>query len=1118
MKKIVRGNDFTLRIPVCKIVNGEQVAFPLPACTDIVVNIVNQYRRVALSYTIDTAEDNIINARVEGDAVSVGTYALEVRGKIFGNDWRSKEYEQFSIVDNNASGDTAFNGELIEGEDSVEMNTALVILPPTAELTQLITDANTAIETAKLTDATLKVNEYERTVAEQQRVSAEYARESAESRRSESEDVRHAAEVERASNEDSRKSAEFLRDMAETERTGAENIRIANETARVAAEERRETTLATTKANSEAATKKATDAASEATLATSKANASAEKANAAAVAAEKVDAALADNVLTVTNRNGESTSLQLASYAEVGGVVSEVKHLSETMGAYTDRPDIVLTAKETNKAISASGEKVSKSGWAIAEFTAEKGNVYLFKPNVIDDSVCIFAEYIQSVETSGIDYTYTYNSDGTTATATATYLGATHTYTYTYAEDKSFAITDETGAAVDALPMVYETKVGTYSPLVSLNADAELPKDGYCRYMSHFKGNSAIKVVVSYKVGVADLTMKVTRDGVFASISTQLGNLSQKENETRSLAVELKEKMATFVDTNPYVGMVRMNGDASPDAEMTFGDKQLMHEVGAEWKLATVKDGVVTHVMAPGRLTLDENGEEVKIDGSDGDVMLINRNANVINATKVIDGREMNCLAIGKTAAKWYGVESKKMPAFGMTPCETVNAKIEGDTRSQAHCVYNTTLNGMYGTADTSVLKASYINRGAGHASNTSAVSSIQSAQNKNTDPLTSRPYMGWHHGTYEALLTTMFAEIGSVDHTDVNMFGSGVTAQSISASQFNDDAISGVSGWKIIAATGETYYSNYSGSQVYVVSMNSNIQLANGLSTAFFNPVQLLEGQRILDAIAKAGLIDKIGNKANIFYYDENGNAVCASDGSVNLDTGEGMEMLKFYFVVRNVPRCEGMKDGVMTAVVNRYVKTEIADGCQSTDKKVSFDGAIAILKISIPVYRGFTLPYVGQFRQMSYAYYTIHNIDGATHVDYRCTESMEDVQPLTVFNQNAYQCAYGTKPPMLVGLNKKKDYGVTDMRESYIKSSDYNMSQFCYKTVGSSLHTHECAYLWLYPSNNGGVGTSQVRGSVVGCFAFISNVSARTAFCISHAGIDNSRFAGAFAVLLKQ
>lgn len=273
MKKIVRGNDFTLRIPVCKIVNGEQVAFPLPACTDIVVNIVNQYRRVALSYTIDTAEDNIINARVEGDAVSVGTYALEVRGKIFGNDWRSKEYEQFSIVDNNASGDTAFNGELIEGEDSVEMNTALVILPPTAELTQLITDANTALETAKQTDATLNANEYDRTVAEQQRVSAEAARVSAESWRSESEGVRHAAETERMSNEDSRKSAELRRDMAETERTEAENIRIANETARVAAERQRTTTFDELTANVNAAVGNANTAASAANTATDKANA-----------------------------------------------------------------------------------------------------------------------------------------------------------------------------------------------------------------------------------------------------------------------------------------------------------------------------------------------------------------------------------------------------------------------------------------------------------------------------------------------------------------------------------------------------------------------------------------------------------------------------------------------------------------------------------------------------------------------------------------------------------------------------------------------------------------------------------------------------------------------------
>lgn len=1213
MKKIVRGNDFTLRVPVMKIVDGEKVAFPLPGCTDIKVNIVNQYRRIALSYTIDVSEDNVLLARVEGDKVAVGTYALEVKGKMFGNDWRSNEYEQFQIVDNNAAGDTTFEPQ--EGEDSVEMDTATVILAPSVELTQLIDKANQAIKTSEELKTTLDTNEIARKEAETQRatgeaerIKAENLRVSAENERVKAEDnrvnseservktekARTEIEIERQAKELTRKDNEGKRVAAETERVKAEESRVTAETKRAAAETEREkaetlrVSAETDRAKAEssrasaeterqkAETKRQADtdtairnldihrtefddaevkrvvaenrrseaervrqqaetgrlSAEEERVSAEQSRVTAEtkrkedfelaiKASESATAgAEKVDATITEeNVLEVTDKTGTKKTLDMSG---VVSVQSDVARIQESMGIYSDRPDITLVAKEFNKAISADGVKVAKTGWVIAEFTAEKGNEYLFKPNVVDGTVCIFAEKISSVETRSIDYTYTYNEDGTTASATATYLGKTHTYSYAYAEGedgtKSTTITDESGTVVTELPYQYKTTVGSYAPLVRLNAEAELPEDGYCRFMSHFQGNASMTVAVSYKVGTADLTMKVLRDGVFASISTQLGNLSQKENETRSLAVELKEKMATFVDTNPYVGMVRMNGDASPDAEMTFGDKQLMHEVGAEWKLATVKNGVVTHVCAPGRLTLDENGEEVKIDGTDGDVMLINRNANVINATKVIDGREMNCLAIGKTVAKWYGVESKKMPAFGMTPCETVNAKIDGDARSQAHCIYNTTVNGMYGTADTSVLKASYINRGAGHASNISALSSIQNAQNKNTDPLTARPYMGWHHGTYEALLTTMFAEIGSVNHTGLDMFGSGLCWTSFDKDMYNDDAISAASGWKLIAATGETYYSSYSGSQVYVTSKNEKILLARGLSLAIFNPVQLLEGQRLLDAIAKAGLVDKIGNKANIFYYDESGNAVCASDGSVNIDTGEGMEVLKFYFVVRDVPRCEGMKDGVMTAVVNRYVKTELADGCQSVDKKVSLDGAIAILKASIPIYRGFTLPYVGQYRHLSYAYYTIHNIDGVLHVDFRCTDGMEDVQPLTVFNQNAYLCAYGTTPPMLVGLNKKKDYGVANIREGFFKASDYSMSQFCYKTVGASLHTHECAYWYLSMGGNGEVNTSHVHGSIVGCAANQFHFSARTAIGIYDTNFSANWYSGAFAVLLNQ
>ncbi len=162
MKKIVKGNDFTLRIPVVKVVNGEKVAFPLPSCTDIKVRVCSAYRRYELEYSIDAAEDNVILARVEGDELSLGTYAVEVRGKIFGNDWRSNEYPQFRIVNENADADTEF-GETDEGDDSVEMDTAVVYLPPTAELGSLISEAQGLVTKADdaVTNAEKAVKEAE---------------------------------------------------------------------------------------------------------------------------------------------------------------------------------------------------------------------------------------------------------------------------------------------------------------------------------------------------------------------------------------------------------------------------------------------------------------------------------------------------------------------------------------------------------------------------------------------------------------------------------------------------------------------------------------------------------------------------------------------------------------------------------------------------------------------------------------------------------------------------------------------------------------------------------------------------------------------------------------------
>ena len=224
-----------MRIPVVKIVEGEKVAFPLPGCTDIVVRLCSAYRRLELAYTIDAKEDNVIVARVEGDRIPLGTYALEVRGKIFGNDWRSNEYEQVAIVDRNADADTEL-GETDEGEDSVEMDTAVVILPPDRELEALVKEAQAQNKAmSELSDA-IKASEEGRAKSEELRAKSEEARQEAEKTRASNEAERVQAEQVRESSEGQRLAAEQGRASAENARTDAENTRVEAENARASAE------------------------------------------------------------------------------------------------------------------------------------------------------------------------------------------------------------------------------------------------------------------------------------------------------------------------------------------------------------------------------------------------------------------------------------------------------------------------------------------------------------------------------------------------------------------------------------------------------------------------------------------------------------------------------------------------------------------------------------------------------------------------------------------------------------------------------------------------------------------------------------------------------------------
>ena len=278
MKKIVKGNDFTMRVIVNKIVDGEQQPFSLPACEEVKALAVGRYRRYELQTRVDAKDDSVLLVRVEGDKLPLGKYALEVKGKLFGNDWRSNEYCQFALVDSNAEADTEFRRDLVEGEDSVEMDTAIVFLPPEAGLTELadklkaetLKDVKAELDRQLPTDAyecakkrgyegteeeyyatfteighlkeNIKGTLDEMTEAEKLRANAETERAKAETERQRKQDSLNTAEGARVQNEQQRQTNEETRQQAEKDRATAESNRASAEVERANAEQQRSST------------------------------------------------------------------------------------------------------------------------------------------------------------------------------------------------------------------------------------------------------------------------------------------------------------------------------------------------------------------------------------------------------------------------------------------------------------------------------------------------------------------------------------------------------------------------------------------------------------------------------------------------------------------------------------------------------------------------------------------------------------------------------------------------------------------------------------------------------------------------------------------------------------
>lgn len=306
-------------------------------------------------------------------------------------------------------------------------------------------------------------------------------------------------------------------------------------------------------------------------------------------------------------------------------------------------------------------------------------------------------------------------------------------------------------------------------------------------------------------------------------------------------------------------------------------------------------------------------------------------------------------------------------------------------------------------TSTNKIFKETYVNASTLKCfpSYTSNLYSSFSARNKNLNinGSTNGVYQGLFYGWNEIYWEAMYMELGTLDITDETRFGIGITSAGVT---MNNDRFLNVSYGSTMAnfvfpsdydyktelnltnVDTDGYYHmfkqflNTSICNSYVEETTSvaddgststdlttkylaNQNCANGIDNQYGRCLfEELIHLRIFDNITKHGYLQYVDNNDAIFSdYGETVTDDTTNNNYPNLLNGKNMESAKLYFKIRSVPNCQGLKDGVMTAVINFYVKMDCVDESviNANPNYYSLAGCSVIFKLSLPVYRGMPL-----------------------------------------------------------------------------------------------------------------------------------------------------------------
>lgn len=575
---------------------------------------------------------------------------------------------------------------------------------------------------------------------------------------------------------------------------------------------------------------------------------------------------------------------------------------------------------------------------------------------------------------------------------------------------------------------------------------------------------------------------------------------------------------------------------SSPTMSDIYGSKESLNQVLSHYKMGLFKDGKLVKECAPCRITKAVDGSDINIDGSEGDIMLFTDTeiyrdrCNMpteglgLNASTAAT---QNIIGLGLMPHAVKDRKAKKMTRFAFTPSYP---QVSGNTY---YSCYNTNMSGSTSTVPDMFTVNFMKDRGGYPVMFQSAFTSMQRSRAKGT------AYQGIFYEFYEMWLIGLYLEIGSLWFTEVTkLFGVGCTSNTPSGSNW---VIGGNAGVRIIGETdGTDAYASLMDSTFSIGSagVNDKRPIMGLLGANCYNFEEALESHRFVDALVKSGKSDKVydvnaaDTTAVVFTYDDAGNVVEAGS-AVSVETGAGMVAGKKYYTIRNVDRCQGIKDGVMTYVLNVFAKTTFKGNVYHGS--VNVGGKDIIFKFSYPTYRGLEL-LSGAFTQIEGIHYVVgcynDGTDGAQKLVYKgniCyAKDYTDIKfdPKNGLGAGGVNYSVSTDVrdediPWLDGFVSGQEYIADGV--GWVKNCNYDVSLYYTTMRGGQQNQYECGYVWQGGNSWGGVNTDNngrpkegfknVNASVVGCLANYSyagrtlNAIAAVAF-----GIDCS--AGGFAI----